>query len=145
MDQQLLIESAGGDSLTDDPLPNATLPDDPLPYDPTPNVPLPNIPLPNVPLPNVPLPNVPLPNVPLPEASLDGSISQGWTSPHIAEEVVSVAFGLGSRSCLVCFLCYNHCITAIDHYTCREVFGSLRVCFIYGFCIGFIILDVFYS
>ena len=50
-DQQLLIESAGGDRL---------------PY----------IPLPDVSLPNVPLPDVPLRNVPLPEARLDGSVGQ---------------------------------------------------------------------
>jgi len=49
VDQQLLIESAGGDSL-------------------------PNVPLPNVPLPDVPLPDVPLPNVPFPEARPDGLV-----------------------------------------------------------------------
>jgi hypothetical protein len=31
VDQQLLIESAGGDSLSDVPLPDASLPDVPLP------------------------------------------------------------------------------------------------------------------
>jgi hypothetical protein len=40
VDQQLLIESAGGDSLPDIPLPDISLPDDPLPNDPLPNVPL---------------------------------------------------------------------------------------------------------
>jgi hypothetical protein len=51
MDQKLLIESAGGDSL----------PDVPLPY---------------VPLPYVPLTDLSLPGVPLPVASPDGSIGQ---------------------------------------------------------------------
>jgi hypothetical protein len=46
LDQQLLIELAGGDSL------------------------------PNVPLPNVPLPNVPLPDVPLLEAHQNGSVGE---------------------------------------------------------------------
>ena len=52
--QQLLGESAGGDSL--------------------PDAPLPDFPLPDVPLPDVLLPNVPLPNVPLRDARLDGSV-----------------------------------------------------------------------
>jgi len=58
---QLLIESAGGDSLPNVPLPNVTLPD---------------VTLPDVPLPNVPLPNVPLPNVIIPEACTDGSVGE---------------------------------------------------------------------
>jgi hypothetical protein len=49
-----------------------------------------------------------------------------------------VAFRLGSRSCLVCFLCSNLFISGICYYTGREVFGSLKVYFIYGFCTGFI-------
>ena len=53
VDQQLLHESAGGNSLHD--------------------VPLLDVPLPDVPLPDVSLPDVPLPNVPLPEARPDGS------------------------------------------------------------------------
>jgi hypothetical protein len=54
MEQQLLGESAGGDTL--------------------PDVPLPHVPLPNVPLPHVPLPDVPLPDVLLPVARPDGSV-----------------------------------------------------------------------
>ena len=46
VDQQLLIESVSGDSLSD------------------------------VPLPNVPLPDVPLPDVPFPEARPDGSVGE---------------------------------------------------------------------
>jgi len=46
VNQQLLIESAGGDSLSD------------------------------VPLPDVPLPDVPLPDVPLPEVRSDGSVGE---------------------------------------------------------------------
>ena len=56
-----------------------------------------------------------------------------------------VAFQLGTGSCLVGFLCSNLCISGIDYYTHREVFGSLRVYFIYEFCIGCILLVVFYS
>jgi hypothetical protein len=48
VDQELLIESAGGDSLPDVPPPDVSLLD-------------------------IPLTNVPLPNVPLPEAHPDGS------------------------------------------------------------------------
>jgi hypothetical protein len=66
VEQQLLDESAGGDSL-----PDVRLPDVPLP-----DVPLPDVPLPDVPLPDVPMPNVPLPDVPLPEACPDGSVGE---------------------------------------------------------------------
>jgi hypothetical protein len=56
-----------------------------------------------------------------------------------------VAFGLGSGSCHVHFLCPNLFISGIDYYTRREVFGSLTVYFTYKFCIGFILLVLFYS
>ena len=56
VNQQLLIELAGVESLSD--------------------VPLPNVPLPDVPLPNVPLPDVPLPDVPLREVRPDGSVGK---------------------------------------------------------------------
>jgi hypothetical protein len=56
VNQQLLIESAGADSLSDDPLP-----DDPLP---------------DVPLPDDPLPDVPHPDVPFPEVRPDGSVGE---------------------------------------------------------------------
>jgi hypothetical protein len=56
VNQQLLIELAGGDSLSD--------------------VPLPDVPLPDVPLLNVPLADVPLPNVPLAEVRPDGSVGE---------------------------------------------------------------------
>jgi len=56
-----------------------------------------------------------------------------------------VAFGLGSGSCLVRFLCANVFISGIDYYTRCEVFGLLKVYFIYRFCIGFILLVSFYS
>jgi len=49
-----------------------------------------------------------------------------------------VLFGLRSGSCLVWFLCSNRFMSGIDYYTNREVFRSLRVYFIYGFCSGFI-------
>jgi hypothetical protein len=51
-DQQVLIGSAGRDSLSD-------------------------IPLHDVPVPDVPLPDVPLPDVPFPETSPDGSVGEG--------------------------------------------------------------------
>jgi len=54
-----------------------------------------------------------------------------------------VAIGLGLGSCLVCFLCSNLFISGIDEYTRREVFGSLKVYFIYRFCIGLILLVLF--
>ena len=53
--------------------------------------------------------------------------------------------GLGSGSCLVRVLRSNLSISGIDHYTRREVFGLLKVYFIYVFCIGFILLVLFYS
>jgi len=56
-----------------------------------------------------------------------------------------VVLGLGSGSCLVRFLCSNLSISGIDYYTRREVFGLLKVYFLYGFCIGFILLVIFYS
>jgi hypothetical protein len=57
VDQQPLIESAGGHS--------------------PPAVPPPDVPLPDVSLPDVPPPDVPLPDVPLPEARPDGSEGEG--------------------------------------------------------------------
>jgi len=44
-----------------------------------------------------------------------------------------VVFRLGSGSCLVRFFCSNRFISGIDYYTHREVFGSLKVYFIYRF------------
>ena len=61
VDQQPLIESAGGDSL-----PDVTPPD----------VPLRDVPLPDVPLPDVPLPDGLLPDVRLPEMRPDGSVGE---------------------------------------------------------------------
>jgi hypothetical protein len=56
-----------------------------------------------------------------------------------------VAFGLGSGCCYVRFVCSNLSISGIDYYTRREVFGLLKVYFISRFCIGFILLVLFYS
>jgi len=105
VNQQLLIESAGGDSL----------------------------------------PDIPLPDIPLPPACPDSSVSEEWTGPRVAEEVMVVAFGLGSGSYLVHCHCSNLFISGIDYYTSREVFGLLKVYFIYRLCIGFILLVLFYS
>ena len=55
------------------------------------------------------------------------------------------AFGLGSGSCLVHFLCSILCISGIDYYTRHEVLGSLRVYFIYGICIGYILFIVLWD
>jgi hypothetical protein len=105
VDQQLLIELAGGDSL----------------------------------------PDVPLPDVPLREARPDSLVGEERTSPRVPEEAMVVAFGLGSGSCLLRFHCFNLFISGIDFYTRREVFGLLKVYFIYRFCIGLILLVLFYS
>jgi hypothetical protein len=61
VEQQLLGESAGGDSLPDVPLPD---------------VPRPDVPRPDVPLADVSLPDVPVPDVPLPEARPNGSLGE---------------------------------------------------------------------
>jgi len=83
------------------------------------------------------LTNVAFPDAPLTAWRPDGSVGEHCTSPHVAEEVMVVVSGLRSGSCLVRFLCSNLCISRIDNYTRREVFGLLRVYFIYRFCIGF--------
>ena len=41
---------------------------------------------------------------------------------------------------LVRFLCSNLFISGIHYYTGREVFGLLKVYFIFGFCTGFIFI-----
>jgi hypothetical protein len=69
MEQQLLGESAGSNSL-----PNVTLTD----------VPLPDVPPANVPLPDVPLPDVLLPDLPLPVVRPDASVGEELTSPCAA-------------------------------------------------------------
>jgi hypothetical protein len=51
-----------------------------------------------------------------------------------------VAYELRSGLCLVRFLYSNIFISVIDCYTRRKVFGSLKVDFIYRFCIRFILL-----
>jgi hypothetical protein len=50
------------------------------------------------------------------------------------------AFWSGSGSCLVCFFGCNGLISDIDYYTRCEVFGSLKIYFIDGFCTGFIFI-----
>jgi len=113
VDQQLLGESAGGDSLPDFPLPDVLLPD----------VPLRDVPLADVPLADVPLPDIPLPDAPPPGACLEGSVLEVRTSPRIAEEMMVSVFGLQLGSCLVRFLWSNQYISGIDYYTRRKVFG----------------------
>jgi len=60
-------------------------------------------------------------------------VGEESTSPGCAEEAMVITFGSGSGSCLVRFLCSNVFVTGIDYYTRHEVFGSLKVYFIYRF------------
>jgi len=120
VDQQLLAGLAGGHSLAD-------------------------VPLHHVPLPDVPLPNVPLHDIPLPGAHLDGLVSEKWTTARDAEEAMVIAHEFGLGSCVVHFVCSYRFISGIDHYTHREVFESLRVDFLYGFCIGCILFIVLWD
>jgi hypothetical protein len=53
-----------------------------------------------------------------------------------------VVFGLGLGCCLVCLLCSNLFISGIEYCTRHEVFGSLKVYSIYGFCTSFICIDI---
>jgi len=53
-----------------------------------------------------------------------------------------VVFGIGLGSCLVRFRCSNLCISGIDYYRRRNVFGLLRVNFIYGLWTAFIVFIV---
>jgi hypothetical protein len=113
--QQLMIQSAGGDSL------------------------------PNAPRPDVSLLNIPLPDVLLSEVGPDGAVGEACTCHRVAKEEKVVVFWLGSLSCVVGFLCSNLFILSIDYYTRLEIFGPFKVYFIYMFCIGFILLVLFYS
>jgi len=71
VEQQLLVESAGGDSLSDVLLSYVPLPDVLLL-----DVTLPDVPVPDVPLSDVLLPDVPLPDVPHHEAPQHGSVGE---------------------------------------------------------------------
>ena len=71
VEQQLLDESEGGDSLPDVPLPDVPLPDVSVP-----DVPLVDVALHDVAPPDVPLPDIPLPDIPLPEARPDGMVDK---------------------------------------------------------------------
>jgi hypothetical protein len=66
----------------------------------------------------------------------EGSVGEESTCPHVAEMAMVVAFCIGSGSCLVRFLCANLSISGIYYDTRCEVFGSLKVYFIYWFCTG---------
>jgi len=89
--------------------------------------------------------NVFLPDAPLPQTHPDVSVGEEWTSPQVEEEAMVVVFGLGLGSCLLRFLWSNLFISGIDYYTRGEVFGLLRVYFIYGFWIGFILFIVLWE
>ena len=56
-----------------------------------------------------------------------------------------VVYRLGLDSCIVWFLCSNLLISDIEYYTRREVFESLRVYFVNGFCIGLIVFIVLWD
>jgi hypothetical protein len=71
VEQQVLGESAGADSLPNGPLPNIPFPDVPLP-----DVPLPDVFFPHVPPPDVPLPAIPLPDIPVAEVFQDRSVGE---------------------------------------------------------------------
>jgi len=86
-----------------------------------------------------------LPNVSLSKERPDGWVGEESTCPRISEEAIVVVFSFGSDSCLVYFLCSNLFISGIDNYTRCMVCGLLRVHFIYGFCIGFIIFIVLWD
>jgi hypothetical protein len=120
LDQQLLIELASDRSLPDVPPPNVLLSD--------------------VPLSHVPVPDVPSHDVVLPGACPDRFVGEELTSLPVAVVVIVVAPRLGSRSGLVCFLYSNLFISCIYYYTHCEVFGLLKICYIYGFCTGFILI-----
>jgi hypothetical protein len=83
VEQQLLDESVGGESLPDCPVPDVPVPDVRLPDVPLSDAPLTDVPIPDVPLPDVPLTDVPLPNVPLPEARLHGAGGEERTSERV--------------------------------------------------------------
>jgi hypothetical protein len=117
VDRQLLGESAGGNSLPDDSLPD-------------------------MPLPVISVPDSPLPDVQHPGAHPDDLVGKQQISPHIAQQVMVVAFREGSGSCLVHLLCSILLISCIDHYTYSKVFGLLRVNFDYVFCIGWSVFTV---
>jgi len=126
--QQLLGESAGGDSFPDVPLPDVPLLDVPLP-----DVPLLDVPFPDVPLLDVPLPDVPLRDFPLPEARPDGSVGKEWTSPLVAS-------GLESDSSLVSFLWCNLFILGTDYGTPGSVlFIWVRVV---GLFVSFVLIYI---
>jgi hypothetical protein len=57
--------------------------------------------------------------------------------------VIVVVFGFKSTSGLVRFLCWNLFIPAIGYYMHREVFGIIRVHFMYTFWMSFILFIVF--
>jgi hypothetical protein len=56
-----------------------------------------------------------------------------------------VVFGFSSGSILARFLCSSVLISGIDYYTCREVFGLLRVSFIYELCVVLIVFIVLWD
>jgi len=56
-----------------------------------------------------------------------------------------VAFGLRLGSCLVCLRSSDLCIAGSDYYTCRELSESLRVNFLHGLWISFILFTVLWD
>jgi len=89
-----------------------------------------------------PLPDVPLSNMPHREAHPDALVGEKWTSSHVWKKAIVVGIILGTGSVLECFVYSKQFVLGIDYYTRPKVFGSLRVYFIYGFFIGFILFIV---
>jgi hypothetical protein len=93
-------------------------------------------------LPDVAPPHIPHSEARLPEVHQDDSGGEESTSHCIEEEAIVVVLWFGSGSCHVRFLCPNLFISGIDYDTPYEVIGLLRVRFVYGFFIGFILFIV---
>jgi hypothetical protein len=93
----------------------------------------------------VSLPDVPLSDNPLNEVQLDWLIGTERTSALVAEKAMVVVFKSGSGSCLVYFRGSNLVISGIDHYMHCKVVESLRVQYIYGFCICFTLFIVLWD
>jgi len=97
-------------------------------------------------LPNVSLPEIPLPDVTFHDAQPDSLVGEEWTAPPVQAVAMVVTFLLISGSCLVRFLCSDGFNSGIEYDTCREVFWSLSINFIYGFFLGLswfiVLLDI---
>jgi hypothetical protein len=69
-----------------------------------------------------------------------GLVGEEHTSPHIAEEAMSVALRLGSGTCVVHLHLSNLFRSGIDYDTCRDDDGVLKAYFIHAIWTGFILI-----